>query len=75
MRMCSSSQAKARDPEALSVGALRDSSTTLRSAGMTGNSRQHRGFEPGALRGERNEAVLMILSRDTCLNRTAQSIR
>ena len=30
---------------------------------------------PGALRGERNEAVLRLLSSESCLNRPAESIR
>src|SRR5512144_2510389 len=33
------------------------------------NSHGHRSFEPGALREERNEAVLTTLSRGRCLNR------
>jgi hypothetical protein len=35
----------------------------------------HRGYEPGALREERNEAVLKALSRGSRLNRPAQAIR
>ena len=39
------------------------------------DSHGHRSFEPGALREERNEAVLTTLSRGRCLNRPAQAIR
>ena len=34
----------------------------------------HRGYEPGALREERNEAVLLLLSSDRCLNQPARPI-
>src|ERR1051325_11651372 len=39
------------------------------------DSQWHRAFMPGALREERNEAGLCILSREACLNRSVRPIR
>lgn len=58
------------DNTARSLGFARDDEETRGS-----DSQWHRGFELGALREERNEAVLTGLSRESYLNRLARPIR